>query len=90
MANFSEKVAGEKNALSHFSLLVMDYFYLRTNLSALVATEKCTVAETDVQLLVSAYFSLKMHMKGINTDLLALMETCQMSDALACICLLDG
>lgn len=90
VANFSEKVAGEKNALSHFSLLVMDYFYLRTNLSALVATEKCTVAETDVQLLVSAYFSLKMHMKGINTDLLALMETCQMSDALACICLLDG
>ncbi|WP_413494474.1 flagellin lysine-N-methylase [Morganella psychrotolerans] len=90
VANFSEKTAGEKNALTHFSLLVMDYFYLRTNLSALVITEKYTVVQTDVQLLVSAYFSLKMHITGINTDLLALMERCQMSDALACICLLDG
>lgn len=68
----------------------MDYFYLRTNLAALAATEKRPLKESDIQLLMGAYFSLKMHMGDINTDLLALMDRCQMSDALACICLLDN
>lgn len=88
--NFTGDVTGFRNALSHFSLLVMDYFYLRTNLSALAVTEERALKESDVQLLLSAYFSLKMHVSDINTDLLALMERCQMSDAIACICLLDN
>ncbi|WP_182106405.1 hypothetical protein [Morganella morganii] len=88
--NFAGEVTGTRNALSHFSLLVMDYFYLRTNLAALAATEKRPLKESDIQLLMGAYFSLKMHMGDINTDLLALMDRCQMSDALACICLLDN
>ncbi|RUT66939.1 lysine-N-methylase [Morganella morganii] len=88
--NFSGGVTGSRNALSHFSLLVMDYFYLRTNLAALAATGKRVLKENDIQLLMSAYFSLKMHTGDINTDLLALMENCQMSDAVACICLLDS
>ncbi|HDF2343022.1 TPA: flagellin lysine-N-methylase [Morganella morganii] len=88
--NFGGDAAGTDNALSHFSLLVMDYFYLRTNLAALAATEKRLLTERDVQLLLAAYFSLKMHVGDINTDLLALMESCRMSDALACICLLDN
>ncbi|HCT4929753.1 TPA: flagellin lysine-N-methylase [Morganella morganii] len=88
--NFAGEVTGTRNALSHFSLLVMDYFYLRTNLAALAATEKRPLKESDVQLLMGAYFALKMHMGDINTYLLALMDRCQMSDAVACICLLDN
>ena len=88
--NFGGDAAGSDNALSHLSLLVMDYYYLRTNLAALAATEKRLLTERDVQLLLAAYFSLKMHMGDINKDLLALMESCRMSDALACICLLDN
>ncbi|HHN8370184.1 TPA: flagellin lysine-N-methylase [Morganella morganii] len=89
-ANFAGGVTGSRNALSHFSLLVMDYFYLRTNLTALAVTEERVLKESDVQLLLGAYFSLKMHVGDINADLLALMERCQMSDAIACICLLDN
>ncbi|HHN8373267.1 flagellin lysine-N-methylase [Morganella morganii] len=88
--NFAGNATGARNAMSHFSLLVMDYFYLRTNLAALAAAGKRVLQKNDIQLLMSAYFSLKMHLNDINTDLLALMEQCQMSDAIACICLLDN
>ncbi|WP_306309508.1 flagellin lysine-N-methylase [Xenorhabdus yunnanensis] len=90
ISNFNGDAKGQRNALTHFSLLVMDYFYLRTNLSALAVVEKRVVTEKDVQLMFSAYFSMKMHILGINDDLLTLMEQYQMSDALACICLLDN
>ena len=61
-----------------------------TNLTALAVTEERVLKESDVQLFAGAYFSLKMHVGDINADLLALMERCQMSDAIACICLLDN